>query len=186
MDKNFTDLNIEEIEKKDITIPESKIRKGGKQPSGKPPLKHSNFYFCFNTGLHYETYNDKEGLKHKIREALSILSKKIEDEFMVIQGSQQGFKSYKLPIQDTREKLKLRIEGIPKVKVQFEIGKQTGLFHVHYLFAVSKRGLDTQLDNKIVKEFFDQKIGINTQCKAQLYRDAKSDIQIYSQKAAVI
>lgn len=186
MDNNFANLNIEEIEKKDITIPESKIRKGGKQPSGKPPLKHSNFYFCFNTGLHYESYNDKEGLKQKIRETLSELSKKIENEFMVIQGSQQGEKNYKLPIQDTREKLKLRIEGSPKVKIQFEIGKQTGLFHVHYLFAVSKRGLDTQLDNKIVKEFFDQKLGIVTNLKAQLYRDAKADIQVYSQKAASI
>ena len=186
MDNNFANINIEEIEKKDIDFPESKIRKGGKQKSGKPPLKHSNFYYCFNTGLHYATYVDKEGLKQKIRESLSKLSEKIENELMVIQGSQQGEKSFRLPINDIRDKLKLRINGLPKIKVQFEVGKQTGILNVHYLFSVSKRGLDTQVENKNVIEFLNQVLGIQCAMKAQLYRDAKGDIQIYSQKAGVI
>lgn len=186
MDNNFANLNLEEVEKKDIQIPESKIRKGGKQPSGKPPLKHSNFYFCFNTGLHYETYKEKDTLKQKIKDILMNLSNKIENEFMIIQGSTQGNKSFKLPINDTRDLLKLRIEGKPQVKVIYEVGKQTGLFYVHYLFSVSKRGLDTQVDNKVVKDFFDSQMGITSQCKAQLYRDAKADIQVYVQKANVI
>lgn len=177
---------MEEVDKREIQITENKIRKGGKAPSGKPPLKHSNFYFCFNTGIHFQSYQDKEGVKSKIREVLGELSKKIESEFLILQGSAQGEKSFKLPINDTRENLKLRIEGKPLLKCQFEVGKQTGLLYVHYLFAISKRGLDSQLDGKIVKEFFENGTKIQVQMKSVLYRDAKADIELYSQKAAAI
>lgn len=186
MDNNFADLKLEEIDKREIKLPESKIRRGGKNPSGLPPLKHSNFYYCFNTGLHYASYQDKEGIKRKIRDTLNELSKKIDEEFLIIQGSQQGLNTFKLPIEDKRETLKLRINGSPKIKIQFEVGKQSGLLIVHYVFGCSKRGLDTQIDNRVVKEFFDTKIGFATTMKSVLYRDAKCDIEVYSQKAGCV
>lgn len=162
-------------------IQESKIRRGGKQASGKPALKHTIFYYCF--GLNKP---ESEELKSQIKGVLTKLSDEIENNILILQGSQQGHKNFNLPINDTREKLKLRIEGIPKVKFFFEVGKQTNNLYIHYLFAVSKRGLDTQVDNKKVKEFFDKEIGFVSVMKSQIYRDAKCDLAVYAQKASVI
>lgn len=168
-----------EVEKQEINLSEPKIRKGGKQPSGKPPLKHSQFYYGFNTGL-------KEMDKGKIKEALAKLAEKIEAEYLIIQGSSQGEKSFNLPINDTREKLLLRIEGKAKVKFQFEIGKQSNCLIFHFLYSVSKRALDTQIDNRLIKKFIDEELNISSTMKAQIYRDSKADIQVYSQKANIL
>lgn len=161
-------------------INENKIRKGGKQALGKPPLKHTTFYYCF--GLNKP---DSEELRQQMKTIMSTLSEKIENEIMVLQGSQQGFKSFNLPINDTRDKLKLRIEGIPKVKFLFDIGKQTNNLYAHYAFSISKRGLDSQVDNKKVKEYVETILGPIT-IKSQIYRDAKCDLPTYAKKADVL
>lgn len=168
---------MEEVEN---VISESKIRRGGKQSSGKPPLKHTTFYYCI--GLNKP---DNEELRQQVKSIMSSLSEKIENEIMILQGSQQGFKSFNLPVNDTREKLKLRIEGTPKVKFLFEVGKQSNNLYAHYSFSVSKRGLDTQVDNKRVKEYIETIIG-QISLKSQIYRDAKCDLPTYAKKADVI
>ena len=161
-------------------INENKIRKGGKQPLGKPPLKHTTFYYCFCINK-----PDSEEIRNEVKTVLSNLSEKIENEIMVLQGSQQGAKSFNLPVNDTREKLKLRIEGTPKVKFLFEVGKQTNNLYAHYSFSISKRGLDTQVDNKQVKEYLETQMNGIT-LKGQIYRDAKNDLPTYAKKADVL
>ena len=162
-------------------ITENKIRKGGKQPLGKPPLKHTTFYYCF--GLNKP---DNEELRQQVKTILNTLSEKIENELMILQGSQQGFKSFNLPIIDSRETLMRRIEGRPKVKFLFEIGKQTNNLYAHYSFSISKRGLDSQIDNRKVKEFFETQYANQIILKSQIYRDAKNDLPTYAKKADVL
>jgi hypothetical protein len=120
-----------------------------------------------------------------MKTTLSSLSEKIENEILVLQGSQQGFKSFNLPINDSRDKLKLRIEGLPKVKFLFEVGKQTNNLYAHYSFSISKRGLDSQVDNRKIKEFVESIVGSIT-LKAQIYRDAKCDLPTYAKKADIL
>jgi hypothetical protein len=170
--------DIQEIEKKEITEEVVKIRRGGKQASGLAPLKHSNFYFQFDLGLKCDP--------EQVKQIIIKLSGIIDEKLLILQGSEQGEKQFCLPRKDTREKLKLRISGKIRIRYIIEQGPQTGKFYLHYLYSVSKRGLDTQIESNEVRKVFNELMGYECAMKFQLFRDAKFDLNAYASKNTVI
>jgi hypothetical protein len=155
--------------------PEVKIRRGGKEKLNIPPKKHSVFYYQINFN---KPASDE--LKNKVKSLIQPLSEQVENEVMVMAGSEQGEKTFNLPINDTRENLKKRIEHC-KVKYSFEVNKENNLC-LHYVFAVSKRALNTQINTASFKILFENLFGNAVSLKSFIFRDAKSEISIYSQK----
>lgn len=155
--------------------PKKAIRLGGKQKSGNAPLKHVNFYF--QIGLNQPS---TEELKNKVKGVLQTFSEKIENELLIIEGSDQGLKQFNLPVKDEKDKLKIRIVK-SGVKYSFEINPRN-LLVLHYCFSVSKRALNTQLINNDVKAEFEKLFGAEVSIKGYIFRDAKADISVYSKK----
>ena len=167
---------INELEKIE-TVENNFIRKGGKQKSGKPPLKDSNFYFQISTSV-----KESEVERNKLKEVVVKLSERIEKDFLIMEGSEQGLKDFNLPRKITREDSWLRVVGNPIVKFYISVGQQTGYLYLHYLYAISKRGLDSQILNETVVKFLRTEINPHIECKPFIYRDAKADINLYIQK----
>lgn len=174
--------NISEIEINNNLVPVSNIRKGGKQKSGKAPLKHSNFYFQINTNIPGTELQAPSTIA-KIKKIVNELSIKIENEFLLMAGSDQGAKDFNLPKNITREECWLRVEGNPVVKYDKLVSPQTKLVHIVYLYAISKRGLDSQIELSKINDFLKVHGMV---AKSFVFRDAKADINVYTAKNPLI
>ena len=167
---------ISELNKIEETKKENQIRKGGKQKSGKPPLKHSNFFIIINTGENNEL---TEEVLQKYKNFVNLLSAEIENNILILQGSDQGLNNYGLPKEITKEQAWERVEK-QSAKVNFYItkGKQSNKNFIYYLFALSKRALDSQINNLDVLNY-SKKIFPSCETKTIIYRDAKGNINNY-------
>lgn len=174
--------NIDQIEINSNLVPVSNIRKGGKQKSGKAPLKHTNAFFLINTNIPGSEI-DKPEISGRVKKIVNELSVKIENEFLIMAGSDQGAKDFNLPKNITREECWLRVEGNPIVRYDKKVSPQTKVIYILYLYALSKRGLDTQIELSKVNEFL-KNYGMTA--KSFVYRDAKADINVYAAKNPLI
>lgn len=169
-------MNIEEHAQ--IAEEKKSIRLGGKQKSGNAPLKHVNFYYQISLNQ-----PSSDELKNKIKGLLQPFSEKLENELLVIAGSDQGMKQYNLPIDAPNLKTRIVKTG---VKYSFEINPRTNMLVLHYCFTVSKRALNTQLVNNDVKAEFEKLFEAEVILKGYIFRDAKADISTYSKKYPLV
>jgi hypothetical protein len=144
---------------------------------------HSNFFLTINSQKRLNSLDEPSSreTKEKFSEAVDdFFNNKIMD-FIVFDHSKSADEYY--PKSTDREELKSRlILGDCKVEYVIEIGPQTSCLHSHGLVALAKRGVNTKLDYKKIKEYFDQKLGYPVHFNSRVYTDSKANLQSYIEK----
>lgn len=180
-------MDIKELDK--IEEPPKTVRRGGKQKSGKAPLKHSNFYIQINTMTVGDNIGDEKlnELKQVYRKIIADLSVEIENRLLSISGNANDEKKFNIKKADSKNELWLRLEANPKITYFLEIGEQSGMIYLHFLYSVSKRGLDTSIDLSALKDYINGLEGLKAATiSMSVYRDAKADINVYVNKNKIV
>lgn len=170
----ITDNNVKIIETN-----ETKNETKNKQP----PKTRSNFFITLNSqrSLLEMTKEISDEFKQKFTNGVEDFLNNL-NSYVLVETSKTGLKYGMEKTNDINILGKL-IEN--KIEYVMEEGPISKKLHAHIMICLEKRGINTKLDYKKIREYFNNYMGYDIHFNVKVYKDVGQNIKDYMQKSPI-